>query len=131
MHAAEQNGTLHTAGHHNRWLLGGGRVGFRFRSPVPSLVISVLFACALAALLYSILGSVGEAGFKLGPINVGGSAAVLIGGIYLFNILLEPQLAAIRYRSLKEELEGVRFVFDLHATPAEGGSRSISRPARR
>lgn len=88
--------------------------------PAPSLVISVLFACAVAALLYSILGSVGEAGFKLGPIKMGGSAAVLIGGVYLFNILLEPQLAAIRDRNLKEELEGVRFVFDRHVTPAEG-----------
>ena len=50
------------------------------------LVISPLFAGA-------ILGGVGEAGFNRGPIKMGGSAAVLIGGAYLFNMLLEPQLA--------------------------------------
>ena len=86
----------------------------------PSLVISVVLAVAVSALLYSILGGVGEAGFKLGPLKVGGSAAVLIGSAYLFNGLLEPQLEAIRAASLKGILSSVQFDFDRHAIPAQG-----------
>ena len=88
--------------------------------PAPSLVISVLLACAVAALLYSILGGVGEAGFTLGPIKMGGSAAVLIGGAYLFDMLLEPQLAALRDAGSEARLAAARFLFDKHVAPAEG-----------
>ena len=87
--------------------------------PVP-LVISVLLACAVAALLYSILGGVGEAGFNLGPIKMGGSAAVLIGGAYLFNQLLEPQLEDIRESEVEKVREAARFIFNEHVRPAEG-----------
>ncbi|MCZ0955133.1 MAG: hypothetical protein OXQ89_05595 [Rhodospirillaceae bacterium] len=86
----------------------------------PPLVISVTLACSVSALLYGILGSVGEAGFKLGPLKMGGSAAVLIGSTYLFNWLLEPQLDAIRAETVEEALRGVRFDFDRHAEPARG-----------
>ncbi len=96
----------------------------------PSLVISVVLACAVAALLYSILGGVGEAGFELGPIKMGGSAAVLVGSAYLFNMLLEPQLTAIRENRVSEAvraaLENASFDFDRHVDPA-GGWFSIGR----
>jgi len=83
-------------------------------------VISVALACAVSALLYSILGSVGEAGFNLGPVKMGGSAAVLVGSAYLFNWLLEPQLEAIRTARVDEVLSGVRFDFARHAIPSDG-----------
>ena len=86
----------------------------------PSLVISVVLACAVAALLYCILGSVGEAGFKLGPLKMGGSAAVLVGSAYLFDMLLEPQLVALREARLDTAVAEMRFDFNRHATPAEG-----------
>ena len=58
----------------------------------PSMVISVLLACGIAALLYGILGGVTGADFNLGPLKVGGSAAVLLGGTWLINYYLAPQL---------------------------------------
>ena len=98
-------------------LMAGVLLGI-FANNAPSLVISVVFACAVATLLYCILGSVGEAGFNLGPIKMCGSAAVLIGSAFLFNMLLEPQLEDIRGTRLKEALERVKFDFDIHAKPS-------------
>ena len=86
----------------------------------PSLVIAVVLACAVAALLYCILGSVGEAGFKLGPVKMGGSAAILVGSAYLFDLLLEPQLAAAREARIDSARAEVRFDFKRHAAPSEG-----------
>ncbi len=78
----------------------------------PALVISVLLACAVATLLYGILGGVSSAGFNLGPIKMGGSAAVLLASIWFFNGELHAQLQEIRKPDS----------FDLreHATPAGG-----------
>ena len=87
---------------------------------MPSLVISVVLACGVAALLYSILGSVGEAGFKFGPVKMGGSAAVLVGSAYLFNMLLEPQLDALRQNEVQKAVAAASFDFDEHADPSEG-----------
>ena len=84
----------------------------------PSLIISVVLACAVSALVYSILGGVGEAGFNLGPVKMGGSAAVLVGSTYLFNWLLEPQMDAIRAARTEAILADARFEIDRHVEPA-------------
>ena len=88
-----------------------------FTKNVPSLVVSVVLACGVASLLYGIIGGVTEAGFNFGPLKVGGSAAVLIGGVWLFDRLLDPQLEKIRAEARVEQ-----YSFDLkkHAKPAEG-----------
>ena len=86
----------------------------------PSLVISVALACAVSALLYGILGGVGKAGFEFGPLKMGGSAAVLVGSAYLFNLLLEPQQEAIRAARVETILESVRFNVNRHVVPARG-----------
>ena len=59
-----------------------------FVKDVPALVISVVLACAVASLLYGILGGVSAAGFDLGPLKMGGSAAVLLGSVWL--LVLAP-----------------------------------------
>ncbi len=87
---------------------------------VPSLTVSVVLACAVASLLYCILGGVGKAGFNLGPIKMGGSAAVLIGSVYLFDMLLEPQLDVLRQTRLEEALEQVSFDFERDVSPPTG-----------
>ena len=79
---------------------------------VPSMVVSVVLACGVASLLYGILGGVTEAGFDFGPLKVGGSAAVLLGGVWLINQYLDPQLVKIRG-------DPYRFDFDQHARPAD------------
>lgn len=84
----------------------------------PPLIISVVLACAVSALLYGILGGVGEAGFSLGPVKMGGSAAVLVGSAYVFNWLLEPQMDAIRAARTEAILDDARFDFGRHVEPA-------------
>ncbi len=76
-------------------------------SAAPAMVIAVLLACSVATLLYGILGGVSSAGFNFGPVKVGGSAAVLLASIWLFNAPLESQLRELR------KPEG----FDRAATP--------------
>lgn len=70
--------------------------------------ISALFAIAATALLYSIIGGVGKADFQFGPFHLGGSAAVLIGSLVLFNCLLE------RWS------QPAPFNLEKHVRPAEG-----------
>ena len=88
-----------------------------FVEAVPALVVSVLLACSVATLLYSILGGVSEAGFNFGPITMTGSAAVLLGFVWMFNSSLERELAQIRYENRVEQFG---FNFDEHATPSDG-----------
>ena len=88
-----------------------------FVEAVPALVVSVLLACSVATLLYGILGGVSEAGFNFGPIKMTGSAAVLLGCVWMFNSPLERQLTQIRYESRVEQFG---FDFDEHATPSNG-----------
>ena len=66
-----------------------------FAKAVPALVVSVRLACAVASLLYGILGGVSYAGFDLGPFKVGGSVAVLLASVWLFNSELDLQLEQI------------------------------------
>ena len=84
---------------------------------VPALVVSVVLSCGVATLIYGILGGVTRAGFDLGPIKMGGSAAVLLGGVWFFNYLLEPQLERIRRET---RIERFSFDFDEHADPSSG-----------
>ncbi|MYE99719.1 MAG: hypothetical protein F4234_06010 [Gammaproteobacteria bacterium] len=86
----------------------------------PPLVISVALACAISALLYGILGGVGKSGFEFGPLKMGCSAAVLVGSAYLFNLLLEPQLDAIRAVRVEAILDSARFDVNRHIVPARG-----------
>ncbi len=95
-------------------VLGVALVVF-FVEAVPALVVSVLLACSVATLLYGILGGVSEAGFNFGPIKMGGSAAVLIGGAWYFNSALDPQLEKIRY-----ERRIAQFNFEEIAAPSDG-----------
>ena len=81
----------------------------------PSMVISVLLACGIAALLYGILGGVTGADFNLGPLKVGGSAAVLLGGTWLINYYLQPQLED---RSLTRAIEKLDFDPQTDVKPA-------------
>jgi len=91
-----------------------------YNRDVPALVVAVVLACAVASLLYGILGGVGTAGFEMGPFKVVATTVVLIGGTYLFNALLAPQLADIRDSRGRQILDGVRFDFNQHVMPAEG-----------
>lgn len=86
-----------------------------FFEAVPALLVSVFLACSVATLLYGILGGVSEAGFNFGRIKMGGSAAVLIGGAWFFNFVLDPQLEQIRY-----ERRIAQFNFEALATPSDG-----------
>ena len=86
-----------------------------FVAEVPALVVSVVLACAVASLLYGILGGVSDAGFDLGWLKMGGSAAVLLGSVVLFNRVLDPQLEQIRD---ERRVEQFSFDFDRHAVPA-------------
>ncbi len=86
-----------------------------FVETVPALVVSVVLACGVATLLYGILGGVSAAGFDLGPLKMSGSAAVLLGSVWLFNYALDPQLESIRYERRIE-----RFDFDEIAAPSDG-----------
>ena len=81
----------------------------------PAMVIAIVLACGVATLLYGILGGVSSAGFNFGPVKMGGSAAVLLGSIWLFNAPLESQL-----RELREPESPEVFDLDEHATPADG-----------
>ena len=74
-------------------------------------------ACAVATLVYAVLGGISEAGFNFGPVKVTGSAAVLFGGAWLINAALEPQLERIRD---ERRVEQFSFDFDEHAAPADG-----------
>lgn len=87
---------------------------------VPSLVVAVVLACAVTSFLYGILGNIGTAGFEAGPFQIAAGAVVLIGGTYLFNMLLAPQFEDIRDSRGRQVLEGVRFDFNRHVVPAEG-----------
>ncbi len=97
--------------------LATGLASVIFAKGVPSLVVSVILACGVASLLYGIIGGVTEAGFDFGPLKVGGSAAVLLGGVWLFNQLLDPQLEKIRQDS---RIDQYAFDFDKHANPPDG-----------
>ena len=88
-----------------------------FVKDVPALVVSVVLACGVATLLYRILGGVSTAGFDLGVLKVGGSAAVLLGGSWFFNNELDPQLEKIR---LENRIERFGFDFNKHTAPSEG-----------
>ena len=88
-----------------------------FVQDVPAVVVAVVLACAVALLVYDFMGGISEAGFKLGPLKVTGSAAVLFGGAWLINQALEPQLEQIRRDS---RIERFSFDFDEHAAPAGG-----------
>ena len=100
--------------------------------PAPSLVISVLLACAAAALLYSILGGVGEGGFALGPIKMGGSAgpcslAAPICSTYCWSRSSRPFAMRARAR--------IRSPFPSSSTNTwsrrKGGSPSTAKPVSR
>ena len=95
-----------------------------FTADVPSLVVSVVLACGVASLLYGIIGGVTEAGFGFGPLKIGGSAAVLLGGVWLFDGLLDPQLVKIRAEAdaRRDEARQEQYSFDheRHTIPAEG-----------
>ena len=88
-----------------------------FYEAVPALVVSVLLACSVATLLYGILGGVSDAGLDLGWVSMGGSAAVLLGSVLLFNRALDPQLERIRH---ERRVEQFGFDFDRHAAPSDG-----------
>ena len=70
-----------------------------FVHDAPAVIIAVVMACAVATLVYAVLGGISEAGFNFGPIKVTGSAAVLFGGAWLINAALEPQLERIRVKA--------------------------------
>ena len=85
---------------------------------VPAIAISVLLSCSMATLLYSILGGVTESSFNLlGQLKVGGSAAVLLGSVWMLNSPLDRQLAQIRSEN---RIEQFGFDFDEHAAPSDG-----------
>ena len=86
-----------------------------FLNAVPALLVSVFLACSVATLLYGILGGVSEAGFNFGRIKMGGSAAVLIGGAWFFNFMLDPQLEKIRH-----DRRIAQFNFEALAAPSDG-----------
>jgi hypothetical protein len=90
----------------------------------PSMVISVLLACGIAALLYGILGGVTGADFNLGPLKVGGSAAVLLGGTWLINYYLEPQLES---RDISLAIEKLDFDPQKDVKPAPGAWYAIDK----
>jgi hypothetical protein len=90
----------------------------------PSMVISVLLACGIAALLYGILGGVTGADFNLGPLKVGGSAAVLLGGTWLINYYLQPQLED---RSRDLAIEKLNFDPQKDVEPAPTGWYAIDK----
>lgn len=90
----------------------------------PSMVISVLLACGIAALLYGILGGVTGADFNLGPLKVGGSAAVLLGGTWLINYYLAPQLED---RSRDVAIERLNFDPQDDVEPAPTGWYAIDK----
>ena len=96
-------------------LVLGAALAIFFVETVPSLVVSVLLACSVATLLYGILGGVSAAGFDLGPLKMGGSAAVLLGSVWYFNTALDPQLERIRY-----ERRIAQFDFEELAAPSDG-----------
>ena len=93
-----------------------------FIEQAAALVVSVVLACAVASLLYGILGGVSQAGFNFGPLKMGGSAAVLLGSVFLFNQTLEPQLREIRQYNLEEAVDlafsDAEFDFDRHVDPS-------------
>jgi len=95
-----------------------------FAEDTPAMLMSVVLACAVAALLYGILGGVSQAGFSFGPLKVGGSAAVLLGGAFLFNYFLEEQMQLIRTTSIEEAVEkalrNARFDPNTHIEPSSG-----------
>ena len=101
--------------------LGAGVALATFIEQAAALVVSVVLACAVASLLYGILGGVSQAGFNFGPLKMGGSAAVLLGSVFLFNQTLEPQLREIREYNLEEAvdlaLSDAEFDFDRHVDP--------------
>ncbi len=105
--------------------LGAGVALATFTEQVTALVVSVVLACAVSSLLYGILGGVSQAGFNFGPLSMGGSAAVLLGSVFLFNKALEPQLREIRdydmevavEKAVAAALQDARFDFYQHVEP--------------
>lgn len=88
---------------------------------IPPLAPAIAFACALSVLLYVIIGGVGVAGFSFGPVKMSGSAAVLIGSVWIFNYLLEPQMNEIRQErvdvAVNKAKEAFSFDYERHVTP--------------
>ncbi len=87
---------------------------------VPSLAVAVLLAIAVSSLLFGILGSMGTDGFEISPLKMVSSTVVLIGGVYLFNLLLQSQFEEVRTARVQKALEDARFDFGQHVTPANG-----------
>ena len=58
-----------------------------------------------------------QARFDLGRLKLGGSAAVLLGGVWFFNGQLDPQLERIRS---ERKIERFSFDFDEHVEPSKG-----------
>ena len=102
--------------------LGSGVALATFIEQAAALVVSVVLACAVASLLYGILGGVSQAGFNFGPLKMGGSAAVLLGSVFLFNHALDPQLREIRENNVEDAvaqaLRDTEFYFDRHVVPS-------------
>lgn len=94
-------------------LLVAAVLAVRYGPDFPALVLAVVLACAVTSLVYGFLGGVSEAGFDLGVLKLGGTAATLIGSVWFFNARLEPQFEEIR-RSRNQ----VTFV--QHASPSAG-----------
>ena len=92
--------------------LAMGVIASTLPEKVPPLVVAVLLACGVASLLYGVIEGVSEAGFNLGPLKFGGSAAVLLGGTWLFNFFLQQQVA-------DQHLQDYRFKLNQHVTPSD------------
>lgn len=85
----------------------------------PALILSVLLGISVTALLYGVIGGVSDAGFSFGPLKMGGSAAVLLGSIWMFNYYLEAQLQFNR--------SGENFDLDRHVEPHHSSWFAINR----
>jgi hypothetical protein len=59
----------------------------------PPIVPSIFISTAISVLVYHFLGGIKDAGFKMGPIKMGGSIAALIGCAFVINHYLEPQMS--------------------------------------
>lgn len=68
---------------------------------VPSMILSVFLAMAVAGFVYGFLGGFGEVSFKLGSvISAGGGLAALLASMWLINSSLASQMAVDLTRDL-------------------------------
>jgi hypothetical protein len=66
--------------------------GFLWKLPLPPIFSSFLLGMAASALVYRFLGGIGSTtGFNLGPLQLGGSLAALVGVTWFLNPGLESQ----------------------------------------